>query len=90
MKIKEVLDTGTWVLRDRTHREMCEGDPVTSFRGEARVLRGGAAPHTLASTGKVWTTRPDGSRSIQHYPSVYELRWVFLEDTRILECGEDR
>lgn len=51
------------------------GDVVSTGRGEQVTITGGRAPHSPASTGRVWV-RLEGGAQTEYYPSVINAKWL--------------
>jgi hypothetical protein len=55
------------------------GDVVDSFRGETYIVVGGASPHKVGSTGRVYVRIKgdyEDRGSMEFFPSVIGARWV--------------
>lgn len=57
-------------LINAQQEEVKAGDTVTSFRGEPATVISMTPPHKPGSTGRVYTTLGE------HFPGVYDLKWV--------------
>ena len=73
---QNILSTGydgkRWLLIDSvTQKSIKPGQHVENFRGIRSVITGGKAPHTPASSGRVFT---DEGR--EYYPTVFSLAWI--------------
>jgi hypothetical protein len=80
-KVQQKTEHGMWVLRDRIHHIVTVGERVISFRGEHAIVKGGVPPRHAGSTGHVIVE--GGTMGLSYYPSVYKLKWTFIEDTRV-------
>lgn len=70
---------GTYYLRNAEGEPVQIGDVVTDRWADSWTVDGGAAPHTSASTGKVYVTHTVENYQRTFYPSVLDLRWVKAE-----------
>lgn len=57
------------LIHDETGEPVSIHDTLTTSRGEAYRVTGGAAPHKPSSTGRVYTTGGE------YFPSVFGCTW---------------
>ncbi len=65
-----IIETPSWILKDKTDQPVASGQTVTSFRGDKAIVTGGRPPLTEESTGRVVVA------GVEYYPSVFDLKWV--------------
>ena len=70
-------DGWTLVYKETNQPVKC-GDVVTSFRGDNyTVMPGlGVPPLHNSSTGKIWVRLRDNKYTSEHYPSVFDCKWI--------------
>ena len=63
----------SWQLVDANGAVVKNGAKLTTFRGEACTLEGGAPPHHSGSSGRVYVKLDGFDR--EFFPSVVKLTW---------------
>jgi len=71
-----IRKNGMRLVYAKTGEPVCTGDGVTTWRGDAYIVTGGAPPRHEGSTGRIYVriAGEDGER--EFFPSVFECKWV--------------
>lgn len=68
-------DVRTYVLKDKSGREVDAGAELLDFRGERCLLLRGTPPKHEASSGRVMLQYGAGPGGGEYFPSVVGLKW---------------
>lgn len=80
MKIRGKGWDGNYILiDDDTNYRVELGMPIESVDGDMAVLRGGEAPKSPESEGKIWVNEEGFRGPREYYPSAFNLRWLRIK-----------
>ena len=66
---------------EKTNEIVKMGEVVTTGKGELVTVIGGKAPHTPASTGRIWVRGANGTvGQSEFFPNVCGMKWRNLND----------